>query len=99
MEGERADLIIVSTVTTPFDITTSASLQQQETEGYLFMLQNTLIIPTGSSNTSLPLYTLPSMENGNDTAVYVVLELGNETGAYESICDYCQCGHLLHGHW
>ena len=79
MEGERADLIIVSTVTAPFDITTSASLQQQETEDHLFILQNTLIIPTGSSNTSLLLYTLPSMENGNDTAVYVVLELGNET--------------------
>ena len=79
MEGERADLIIVSTVTAPFDIAVSASLQQQETEDHLFILQNTLIIPTGSSNTSLHLYTLPSTENGNDTAVYVVLELGNET--------------------
>ena len=83
VEGEMADLTIFSTSTAPFSITLSASLEagstQQQSMNYLYLLQQTVVIPAGSSNTSLPLYIVPSMEIRNESDVQVVLELVDGT--------------------
>jgi hypothetical protein len=85
MEGETAELAIFSTATAPFNISLSATLEagssQQQSMNYLYLLQRTVVIHAGSSNTSLPLYIVPSMGNGTETVVEVVLELvdGTET--------------------
>ena len=46
---------------------------------YLYLIQQTVVIPAGSSNTSLPLYIVPSMEVRNESDVQVVLELVDGT--------------------
>ncbi|CAI8022690.1 Endothelin-converting enzyme 1 [Geodia barretti] len=83
VEGETAELAIFSTATAPFVIALSATLEagssQQQSINYLYLLQRTVIIPAGSSNTSLPLYIVPSMGNGTETLVEVVLELVDGT--------------------
>ena len=81
VEGETAELSIFSTAAAPFSISLSASLDpdssHQQSMDYLYLLQRTLTIPSGSTNTSLPLYTVPG--TGNETVVEVVLELVNGT--------------------
>ena len=83
VEGEITNLTIFSTSTAPFTITLSASLDagstQQQSMSYLYLLKQTVVIPAGTSNTSLPLYIVPSMESMNESDVQVVLELVDGT--------------------
>ena len=85
MEGERTDVMIISSSSAPFDITTTASIQttslQQQILSYIYFIKNPVTIPAGSTYTVLPIYIAPNLEGSTDNQlqVEILLELANRT--------------------
>ena len=80
LEGERAELVIISNSTAPFDIVLSARVQSSDS---LALLRTSVVMAAGTTNTTLPVYAVPNMggERGAGLVAEVVLELedGTET--------------------